>query len=205
MWYWSELCQSCLLKILCLRKIDVSQKSRDRVSIPQSRLLSHTEEFAVRTLIVNLCHVCGYYGVFHNKLICTCTTKYCKVSIVSQNVVSKKYCLRKVKYLPNHNVVTETSAAPGRCIHGLGKYRYGKCYFRFRTLFKWLFSTFLIFPRGSGAYFDGIFDQKFFRPKSAKIYGAKVGRSDPKVGGVIWVTNSLRLENHGKSSKLNRF
>ena len=67
------------------------------------------------------------------------------------------------------------------------------------------FLLFLIFPRGSGAYFDGIFDQKFVRPKSAKIYGAKVGRSDPKVGGVIWVPNSPRLENHGKSSKLSMF
>ena len=66
-----------------------------------------------------------------------------------------------------------------------GKIRYEKCEFKFRTLFKQLFSTLSIFPRAPSAYFSNVFDQKIFRPKSAKMFDFKVGRFDPKVGAVI--------------------
>ena len=78
-----------------------------------------------------------------------------------------------------------TSAAPGRCIHCLGKIHHEKSHFHFRTLLKWFFSTLSIFPNGFGAYLDGIFDQKIIHPIFPEIIDFKVGGYGPKVGAVI--------------------
>ena len=66
-----------------------------------------------------------------------------------------------------------------------GKIRNEKFHFCFKTLSKWVFSTFSIFPTSSDAYFYGIFDQKLISSIFSDIFGFKVEWFDQKVVAVI--------------------
>ena len=91
-----------------------------------------------------------------------------------------------------------TLAAPDWRIHGFGKIRYEKCEFKFRTLFKQLFSTLSIFPRAPSAYFYDIFDQNFFDQNQRRNLILKLGGSTQK-WGLLLAPNSPHTE---KSSKI---